>query len=147
LNPLDANSTEGRFRMEDLNSDGVISRSEWRGSPSTFNRLDVNRDGVLSLSEYAGNVAGNVYDDGSWSSRFAALDRNGDGVLSPWEWRGESTSFSAADLNGDNVISRDEYARLYAGYDPGYGTVHGTGYYPDQRFRDLDRNGDGRLTR
>ena len=35
----------------DRNRDGVISRGEWSGSRSEFERLDRNRDGYLTSSE------------------------------------------------------------------------------------------------
>jgi len=41
-----------RFNDLDLNNDGVLSSSEWRGSMSEFDRLDRNNDRVVSLSEY-----------------------------------------------------------------------------------------------
>ena len=41
-----------RFDRLDVNDDGVISRSEWRGDRATFDRLDRNDDGVISRREY-----------------------------------------------------------------------------------------------
>jgi len=45
-----------RFDRWDINRDGVLTRSEWRGSSEAFNRLDLNRDGVLSRSELPPSV-------------------------------------------------------------------------------------------
>jgi Ca2+-binding EF-hand superfamily protein len=42
---------------------------------------------------------------------FRAMDRNGDGVLSPWEFVGPPELFRKLDLNGDGVIDPDEAAR------------------------------------
>ncbi len=42
-----------RFNDLDLNNDGVVTSSEWRGSRSEFDRLDRNNDGVVSLIEYS----------------------------------------------------------------------------------------------
>jgi hypothetical protein len=40
-----------RLRAMDTNNDGVISRSEWRGSPLAFSARDGNNDGVLTGDE------------------------------------------------------------------------------------------------
>ncbi len=40
------------FARRDINRDNVVSRSEFVGTTSTFNRLDFNKDGVLSPYEY-----------------------------------------------------------------------------------------------
>jgi hypothetical protein len=40
------------FARHDVNRDGHLSRGEWVGSASEFNRLDFNKDGVLSAYEY-----------------------------------------------------------------------------------------------
>jgi hypothetical protein len=39
------------------------------------------------------------------------MDRNGDGVISPWEFVGPPEVFRKLDSNGDGVISPDEAAR------------------------------------
>jgi hypothetical protein len=77
--------------------------------------------------------------------RFQQLDLNGDGVITRDEWRGNDRSFRNQDWNGDGVLSGIELrigARRPA-REPG---VAGTSGRQD-RFTDLDRNGDGRLTR
>jgi Ca2+-binding EF-hand superfamily protein len=45
---------------------------------------------------------------------FRALDRNGDGVISPREWLGPPEAFRKLDRDGDGVISADEAARAGA---------------------------------
>lgn len=40
------------FRELDKNNDGMISRSEWRGSSESFNKLDTNGDNMLSEDEF-----------------------------------------------------------------------------------------------
>ena len=42
---------DARLHQWDINRDGALSRSEWRGTTEAFNRLDINHDGVLSRSE------------------------------------------------------------------------------------------------
>jgi len=41
-----------RFRGQDRNRDGVVSRGEWRGSEWAFRNHDLNGDGVLSNREF-----------------------------------------------------------------------------------------------
>jgi Ca2+-binding EF-hand superfamily protein len=50
----------------------------------------------------------NVSDAPAW---FRAMDRNGDGVISPREWLGPPERFRELDLDGDGVISAAEAAR------------------------------------
>ena len=46
-----ANATAQDYRLWDQNNDGVITRTEWRGTVQDFRTRDWNRDGVLSGSE------------------------------------------------------------------------------------------------
>jgi Ca2+-binding EF-hand superfamily protein len=89
---------EYELRQLDANRDGVLSRSEWRGDYTTFQRLDRNRDGVISDSD-RGTVA---------TTRFNGLDRNRDGVIARNEWRGNDISFRQQDRNRDGVLSANE---------------------------------------
>ena len=50
-----AQSSNSRFEGMDRNRDGVISRSEWRGSDESFRRHDWNGDGKLSGEEVWAN--------------------------------------------------------------------------------------------
>jgi hypothetical protein len=71
------------------------------------------------------------------NGQFDALDRNNDGVLSSWEWRGDRAIFDRMDRNNDRVVTRGEYDNSNVSY---------SGSVTDE-FRALDRNGDGVLTR
>ena len=48
----DAAQDDRLFREMDRNHDGVVSRSEWKGSGDVFDLLDRWRDGRLSLAEF-----------------------------------------------------------------------------------------------
>ena len=48
-----ANRSRARIASFDANGDGVVTRSEFRGSPLAFAALDRNRDGVLTGAERA----------------------------------------------------------------------------------------------
>ena len=141
-----------RFEGMDQNGDGVITRAEWRGSTRSFQVHDWNRDGVLSGDEMrrggrrAGAAAPNrdfdspdteqVFDD--WTTRgFSALDHNKDGRIARGEWHFDREGFRRADHNGDNVISRSEFLNENVQEDDDR----------DDRFQDLDSNGDRRVSR
>lgn len=98
---------------------------------------------------------------GTPASRFKALDANGDGVVSRYEYDGDA-AFAAIDADRDQRISAEELATFLGDSDPSgpsaaerivvadldadgvldqnevYGAV-------EMRFESLDRNGDGNL--
>jgi Ca2+-binding EF-hand superfamily protein len=84
--------------------------------------------------------------------RFRGMDQNGDGVITRAEWRGSEQSFRVHDWNRDGVLSGDE---VRAGarrpdmadedFDPA--EPHVLRDWTEQRFANLDHNGDGRITR
>jgi Ca2+-binding EF-hand superfamily protein len=74
--------------------------------------------------------------------RFQGLDRNKDGRITRNEWRGNDQSFSNEDWNGDGVLSGDEVR-------PGARRAGEllSSERNAARFRDLDSNNDGVITR
>ncbi len=136
-----------RFREMDTNHDGVVTRSEWRGSDEAFRAADWNGDNVLSGDEvWAGAVRRRpdnneaytpssraAFDD--WTrSGFNRLDTNGDGRITRDEWHYDMQSFRSADRNGDGVLSRQEF-------------VGNQQWRQADQFNSLDVNGDRRITR
>lgn len=86
---------------------------------------------------------------GQGQMRFAGMDRNGDGVIARSEWRGNDQSFLVHDWNRDGVLSGEEVqpgARRRQG-DPQEDYPIGQDNTLAQRFRELDRNRDGRISR
>jgi hypothetical protein len=80
-------------------------------------------------------------DDGTRRVRAAnrsGLDRNGDGIITRAEWRGNAHSFDVQDRNNDGVISARD--RNYTA-----GRYGANARYGD--WRTLDRDADGRLER
>ena len=65
--------------------------------------------GVLALPAMALNTQGyngQRQNQGQrQNGRFKGMDRNGDGVITRDEWRGNDTSFQKHDRNGDGVLS------------------------------------------
>ena len=101
-----------RYAEMDDNSDGVITRSEWRGTRQAFNAADLNGDGVLSGGEIWTTDSDAVGTSGTLADRraeFNDMDVNGDGIVNRNEWRGSRYGFSQQDLNSDGVITRREY--------------------------------------
>ena len=74
--------------------------------------------------------------------RFQGLDRNKDGIITRNEWRGNGRSFSNEDWNGDGILSGDEVR-------PGARRPSDlrSSERNAARFRNLDRNNDGAITR
>lgn len=131
-----SSNREMRFPQLDTNRDGVVSRSEWRGSDSAFRVRDWNRDGVLSGEEV--RMGAYPPDDSleaqdfrmTPEDRFGYLDTNNDGRITENEWDGSLATFDRLDRNGDGRLSRVEL-----------GSVR-----PPTPFASIDTNGDGRIT-
>ncbi len=128
---LMAEAAAQSYQSWDRNNDGVITRSEWRGTLQDFRDLDWNRDGMLS-----GNELRSQWEDDD-NETFASLDRNGNGLISRGEWRGDRATFLRADRNRDSQISRPEFMNSNAGSFDADVTD----------FDVLDEDGSGRIER
>jgi hypothetical protein len=112
VQPQSQQQQSTRYDDMDTNGDGVITRTEWRGTRQAFNDADINRDGVLSgtevqYDEQAVGTAGTTVRDRR--SRFFALDENSDGIVSRNEWDGTRAQFNQIDANRDGVLTQREY--------------------------------------
>jgi Ca2+-binding EF-hand superfamily protein len=140
---------EMRFRGMDRNNDGVIARSEWRGTAESFRVHDWNRDGVLSGDEVRAGAERTdrrfeqqdfdpAVDDEfpSWSEAgFSNIDRNRDGRITSNEWHYDLETFRRVDRNRDGTLSRAEFLATSVDDDR------------DDRFEYLDVNRNGRIER
>lgn len=136
---------EERFAEMDGNRDGRLSRSEWWGGLTAFERLDRNDDRYLSRSEFLNRD----YDRrDTREERFAEMDTNRDGRLSRNEWTSGEDTFEQLDRNNDQYISRDELLNRDWNDRNDRDDRDGDLYPRDERrFQDLDRSRDGRLSR
>jgi Ca2+-binding EF-hand superfamily protein len=142
-----------RFADMDANQDGVISRTEWRGTEASFTAHDWNTDGVLARAEVRPGArrpaqtsppadfanADLTYLFTDWTlAGFYRLDHNGDGGVSRGEWHFNGEAFYRTDHNRDGSLSRAEFV----------GSNN-----PDEdddredTFDNLDGDRDGRLAR
>jgi hypothetical protein len=101
-----------RFRSMDANNDGIISRTEWRGSRQSFETHDWNNDDVLTGDEINEGVArrGRTVDDEAYDlmDSFDYLDVNNNGRIDAREWHGTVAAFNRLDVNRDDVLTREE---------------------------------------
>ncbi|HEX3797245.1 MAG TPA: EF-hand domain-containing protein [Verrucomicrobiae bacterium] len=103
----------------DVNHDGVISADEIANAPAALKTLDKNGDGQLTKDEYMPqrpnrNGGPDVPPPGDDNHKrplppiVAALDTNGDGIISADEIANAATSLLKLDKNGDGKLTMDE---------------------------------------
>lgn len=137
LNPFTPSSS---FQKWDTNDDGVLSQREASAYPpltQNFRRVDSNADGNVNAAEYKAattflspqpnfssydlNGDGFVTEGeaesaprGGLQEVFDQVDADGDGNVSPAEWRAATTNllrgvdFGSLDIDGDGAIDENE---------------------------------------
>lgn len=148
LSALRPNLRRERFDLLDSNNDGVLTsadasagrgRARHPGNGGGFLReADANGDRQVTFDELAA-VRPQVTRE-----RFARLDRNGDGVLTPADRRGgqgpdgrprgHGPGYREADTDGDGQVTFEELKARRP-------------QLTRERFDRMDRNGDGALSR
>lgn len=95
------------FNRVDANSDGVISRAEYRNAQAArWTEIDRNGDGHLTEDDFPSIAAGRAR---TRLAKIAHLDANADGRISRDEFlNGTPPVFLQADRNGDSALSRSE---------------------------------------
>ena len=98
---------------------------------------------------------GRAQERGQARIRFAAMDRNNDGVIARAEWQGSNRSFEVHDWNGDGVLSGEEVrpggrrarrAESEDEFDSAEREYEFTNWTAEG-FRQLDHNRDNRISR
>lgn len=108
---------------------------------------------ALSLAGFLSTVPAAAAQQASdRADRLRAMDTNGDGVITRAEWRGSDRSFAVHDWNRDGVLSGDEVragAHRTDGWQDAPSTADTTTFHQwtPEKFRELDRDRDGRLSR
>jgi Ca2+-binding EF-hand superfamily protein len=107
-----------RFRGMDRDSDGWITRGEWRGNDQSFSNHDWNGDGVLSGDEVRPGARRDrddhrldTYRDRDRVRGFRDLDQDNNGSISQNEWRRGNRSFNRLDSNTDGFLNSKEFSR------------------------------------
>ncbi len=89
----------------DKNSDGKVSRDEFKGKDEKFDRHDNNQDGYIDASE-APN--GRPQGKGKRRNFVADFDKDGDDKVSKDEFPGPDDHFDRFDKDGDGYLTADE---------------------------------------
>ena len=160
-----------RFQAMDTNRDGIIQRTEWRGTDRAFQNQDWNGDGRLSGDEVRPGARRNTNWEtadhapnrferyNSWTQAgFNNLDHNRDRRITSNEWHFDVETFRRVDRNRDGALDQAEFLGgdnddiRDASFDDldwnNNGRVERSEWYGSAAaFNDLDRNRDGVLSR
>jgi Ca2+-binding EF-hand superfamily protein len=144
-NQLTGGAAELRFNTLDRNHNGILNRGEWRGETQSFDVVDRNRDNRISMDEYVSMSASGTGARGL-EEQFARMDRNRDALLTRGEWT-DTTAFRRADRNGDGIVTLREYINTDVVYEQPLRYDPSDPASRSGRFRDLDRDANGSLSR
>lgn len=161
------------FDTYDANQDGKVTKDEYTGDPGVFDVVDTDKDGVVTLAELgmpadykprplpkpmdeksdagrSGNLAERLE---KFKLQLAGWDADKDGKVTKEEYKGK-LPFETMDRNKDGVISMEDLRGAGKGEpgkgEPGKPGAPGAMPSPDelrQRFKDADKNGDGKVTK
>ena len=109
----DPSSYYDRFAAVDVNRDGWLTRSEWRGTEAGFTRLDANRDNRLSRTEYDAEVSTETTRSAAWRTGYDRGIQEGRAA-----GREDFVRRQGWDLEGQRELERAD-----SGYTPQVGTL------------------------
>jgi Ca2+-binding EF-hand superfamily protein len=102
------------LKKMDTNSDGRVSRSEYKGPQKRFERIDANKDGFLDKVEVDKFLKSTALrgqkgkGKGRGQDRFKRMDTNKDGKITREEFKGKDEAFTRMDRNSDDVIDQSD---------------------------------------
>ena len=100
--------SDALFRRMDADGDKKITKEEWKLNPDLFARFDANSDGVITPDEVMPSDRRNEVPNGEGSAAFwSRYDRNKDGKIDAKEI-GNERRFAAMDSDGDGVLTKAE---------------------------------------
>ena len=100
-----ANDLEVQFVQNDLDSDGFIALSEWKGGSETFDGLDRDGDAVITRTEFF--YQGVRYQ--TREERFRELDADRNGVVSSDEWKWGAQTMAVLDRDHNGSLTPKEF--------------------------------------
>ncbi len=101
---------ESKFKKKDLNSDGYISKEEWK---MCFDKKDANKDKKLTVDELVAYKKSKGHKGcckkmkKCVEKKFKKMDLNNDDVVTLKEW---NKKFMKKDMDKDGKISLKEYS-------------------------------------
>ncbi len=138
--PARAATTAGPFAAMDVNKDGKIDPTEFKGPKKAFAWIDTDHDGYIARPEATRaylTIVGRMAIE-QRKSAFKAMDENKDGKVSLSEYRGPTRAFARIDVNHDGVITPEEAKHAFqASVDHFVVAI---------RFKALDTNHDGKIS-
>jgi len=129
-----------RFARMDVNKDGKIGPTEFKGPKKAFGWVDTDHDGYITRPE-ATRAYLTIVGEMAIAQRvkaFKSMDENKDGKISLSEYRGPTRAFARVDVNHDGVITAEEAKNAFQ--------ASVGRFVIATRFRTLDANHDGMIS-
>ncbi len=155
----EATSLSPGFGALDVDGDGMLSQEEAAESPELvrqWQRLDRDGSGSLDRTEFEAFTTAQRQQPAAESvqpdhvvARFRIIDQNGDGRIGPEEaapYGDLVEQWLALDSDESGDLSLGEFSRSERARHPP-SIASGVGAPPPAQFTELDRNGDGRISR
>ena len=128
------------FAAMDVNKDGKIDPTEFKGPKKAFAWVDTDHDGYITRPE-ATRAYLTIVGRMAIAQRvkaFKTMDENKDGKVSLSEYRGPTRAFARIDVNHDGVITAEEAKNAFQ--------ASVGRFVIASRFRALDTNHDGKIS-
>ena len=138
--PASGSGQEDRFKAQDKNGDGKLSREEFTGPPELFEQIDADKDGFVTRDEAMKFFTGPGRE--AFLDRVKTMDKDGDGKVSKAEFTGQPQMFERLDTNKDGFLTKEEAAKFPGG--PPGGAPGGAMV---ERIMAMDKNGDSKVSK